>query len=152
MRLACWVQSNKKNLAGLSRAQKKQSSELTEISTKTRKISNWVMPSAFICIKMVSQKKIKKILGKAIRVFESPTMYLIIWVICRYIQKSLLQLTISSKFVMYVVFILIRFDQFITLEIRINKTFKKSIQSQIFKNCFLRSKSYFTTKTVFDNF
>ena len=37
-------------LGGLSRAQKKQSSEFTEFSTKTWKISNWIMPSAFICI------------------------------------------------------------------------------------------------------
>ena len=42
--------------------------------------------------KIISSKKIKKILGisKAIRVLESPlTMYLVIWVFCPYIQRSL---------------------------------------------------------------
>jgi hypothetical protein len=37
-------------LAVWSRAQKKQSSEFTEFSTKTQKMSNWGMTSAFVCI------------------------------------------------------------------------------------------------------
>ena len=63
-------------LAALSSTQKKQSSEVTEFSTNTWKISNWVMPSAFIWIKNNFIKKIKKILGisKAIRIFESPLL------------------------------------------------------------------------------
>ena len=63
-------------MTGLSRAQKKQSSEFTEFSTKIWKLSNWVMPSAFICIEKWFHKKIKKILGlsKDIRVFESPIL------------------------------------------------------------------------------
>ena len=50
-------------LAGLSRTQKKQSSEFTEFSTKTRKISNWVMPSAFICIKKQFHKNNQENIG-----------------------------------------------------------------------------------------
>ena len=61
-------------MAGLSRAQTKQSSEFTELSTNTWKISNWVMPQLFYDKKNDFIKKSKKILdiSKAIRVFESP--------------------------------------------------------------------------------
>ena len=58
-------------LAGLSRAQKKASSEFTEFSTKTGNIKFGHAVSFHIHRKIISQKNIKKILdiSKAIRVF-----------------------------------------------------------------------------------
>ena len=53
-----------------------QTAEFTEFSTKTWKISNWVMPSAFICIEKYFYDQGNIGISKAIRVFEFPLLFI----------------------------------------------------------------------------
>ena len=102
---------------GLSRAQKKQSSEFTEFSTKTWKISKWVMPSAFIRIEKLFHKKKSRKYWVSVKLqgFLSPPYY---------VFDNFSVLSIYSE-------VLGLFD-WLLVSFIINQTHKKMIRMDIF--------------------